>query len=147
MMRRKKVVALSVAVLAVVLVLCWLVVPGGWVAGVDQLTTDSVVTASRYQHMDEEDADQITLTQQQTQKLRQLLERTVFFRRVTGGIRSQKELTHYDFTITPGEGGDPVYVRCTFGSGAFVSISEKGTNTELRVIFSDLEEQLSGLFS
>lgn len=146
-MRKKKAIAVGVVVLAVVVVLCWLVVPGSWVAGVDQLTADSVVTASRYQHMEEGNATQITLTQQQTQELRQLLEGTVFFRRLTSEVRSQTELSHCDFTVTPSGGGDPVYVRCIWGSGCYLTVSENGTDTQLKPVVSGWEEQLEQILA
>lgn len=140
-MGKKKAIILGVVVLAVVVVLCWLVIPGSWVSGVDRLTGDSVVTASRYQQM-EEDATPLTLTQQQTQELRELLEGTVFFRRLTSEVRSQTSLNHCDFTVTPSGGGDPVYVRCTWGSGCYLTVSENGKDTLLKPVFSGWEEKL-----
>lgn len=140
-MGKKKAIILGVVVLAVVVVLCWLVIPGSWVSGVDRLTGDSVVTASRYQQM-EEDATSLTLTPQQTQELRELLEGTVFFRRLTSEVRSQTPLNHCDFTVTPSGGGDPVYVSCTWGSGCYLTVSEKGKDTLLKPVFSGWEEKL-----
>lgn len=146
-MRKKTMIVLGVVVLVVVVALCCLVVPGGWVSGVDQLTADSVVTASQYQHMDEENATEITLTQQQTEELRQLLESTVFFRRFTSEVRSQEKLTHYDFTVVPDGGGDPVYVRCAFGSGSYVTVVENGSDTALKPVFPGWQEKLEEILA
>lgn len=106
-------IALGVVVLVVVIVLAWLVVPGRWVAGVDRLTAGSEITASRYQHMESEDASKVTLTQEQAEEFQKLMEDTLFIRRISSGIRSQPELTHYDFTAEL-DGGEAVYVSCVW---------------------------------
>ncbi|MBM6897492.1 hypothetical protein H9X86_08985 [Pseudoflavonifractor capillosus] len=145
-MRKKKMIALGVVVLVVVIVLAWLVVPGRWVAGVDRLTADGEITASRYEHMESKDASKVTLTQEQAEEFQKLMEDTLFIRRISSGIRSQPELTHYDFTVEL-DGGEAVYVSCVCGSGDYVTVTENGKDTALRPIFPGWEDKLEQILN
>jgi len=145
-MRKNKMIALGVVVLVVVIVLAWLVVPGRWVAGVDRLATGGEITVSRYQHMESEDASKVTLTQKQAEEFQKLMEDTLFFRRISSGIRSQSQLTHYDFTAEL-DGGEAVYVSCVCGSGDYVTVTENGKDTALRPIFPGWEEKLEQILN